>query len=66
MTDADDIDLSKIQPHYPEWAKPGCKVIKTWEREIRSGTARGVGTFVEYKNSKGKVRECMKWVKWKN
>jgi hypothetical protein len=54
----------KITPYHPEWAKPGCTVVKEWTREIRSGSAVGIGTFCEYKNKNGKLVECMKWVAW--
>lgn len=55
----------KIVPYHPEWAKTGCTVIKSWEREVKSGTAVGIAYMVQYKNPKGSIRECMKWVKWK-
>jgi len=54
----------KIKPHYPPWAKPNCEVIEDWTAPIKSGPANGVATYVRYKDAKGKVQECMKWVKW--
>ena len=49
----------------PNWAKPGCIITNTWEEYFTSGlTAVGIATNVEYKDSKGKIQECTKWVKW--
>lgn len=57
---------TKITPWYPQWAKPGCKVIKEWKEVIRSGDAVGDADFVQYQDAKGKMQETMKWVKWRN
>lgn len=58
------MELKKIIPYLPAWAKPGCITIRVWEEEVKSGHARGTGTFVQYVDKKGKEQECMKWVKW--
>lgn len=53
-----------MKVYLPEWAKQGCKVIETWDEEVISGTAKGIGTFVKYTNPKGSEIVRMKWVKW--
>lgn len=54
----------EIIPILPSWAKEGCVVLEVWDDEITSGTAVGVGTYVKYKDKKGKIRSTLKWVKW--
>lgn len=54
-----------MNTYYPQWAKAGCKVIKTWREPVKSGSATGVKTLVQYTQG-GKTHECMKWVVWDN
>lgn len=48
----------------PPWAKPGCTVIRTFEKDVVSGTARGLGYWVVYLDKKRKEQRMMKWVIW--
>lgn len=56
---------NNIKPVHPPWAKPGCTVLDTWEKEIKSGDAIGLSKWVRYTTHSGSEQECMMWVRWR-
>ena len=55
-----------MKSYLPQWAKPGCKIIKEWEEEFETAGYCGIKYMITYENHKNQTITCLKWVKWKD